>query len=105
MIIYYCVRNGGLTLEEQRAFMAQVKMPAGEEVVKGESEEAASSCLRNVPLGRDRDGRLVWKLETAAHLTGCGLSHNFMKQRKAYIPIDSLLIIKFATLQCYIANT
>ena len=49
-------------------------MPLGEESAKECSEEAAHACLRNVPLGQDRDGRLVWKLETAAHLTGCGLS-------------------------------
>lgn len=62
-------RNGGLTLEEQKAFMAQVKAPIIEETAKGDSE-AVHACLRTVPLGEDRNGKLIWKLQTAAHLTG-----------------------------------
>ena len=62
-------RNGGLTLEEQKAFMAQVKAPIIEETAKCDSE-AVHACLRTVPLGEDRNGKLIWKLQTAAHLTG-----------------------------------
>lgn len=48
---------------------AKVQAEAAQEL-EDPTAAAAHPSLRTLPLGRDRDGRLFWKLQTSAVLTG-----------------------------------
>jgi len=47
---------------------AKVQAEAAQE--QDDATNAAHPSLRTLPLGQDRDGRLFWKIQTSAVLTG-----------------------------------